>query len=204
MNEKILKNIQDGEIKNIKDFCENGKNIEKLMEIMTLGDDEKTLNKTGNSGLLIAAKNAKFEILEFIITSALADEKSKKLLVSLLLAKTRQDTNILHEAAITPKNGKVIQFLCNTAKELANAHTTLKDYPNSTEGTFGKTPLHFAVQFTQFENYLALQTAGANLSAEALDKKIPIDMLIYAKNHEAVPVFMVCLMQNTQEETRFF
>lgn len=207
---EILEAVTNGDIDFIKQYCNDGKDRRKFIEIMTLAKDEqddKNENLKSRSALLIAAKNKHIKLVDFIIKTAMQDEEGCQLLAEHLLEKNPEGKNVLHVAAFTPDNGVIIQQLCRVAKQLhaqkIERSNALSDYVNSKEDMRENTALHIAARQAIWGNYEALVQAGANTKSQANNGIIAIDLVKYNDLKYSVP-FMKQWMQTLPEGVSYF
>ncbi len=197
----LVKALSNNDLAFIKDYCENGKNKEKFLQVMTLGMTEKDFkneNLKGLSAIYVAAKNASHSIVEFLITEAMLDADSKRMLRDHLQIKNAEGRNALHVAAFTPENHQSIKLLCETGDKLE-----IKNYVNLRDTYYNRTALHFTVVQVNQSNYAALIEAKADASITDERKHTAIDLVNFNDNPTKKVAFMKYLFESTHEGEKY-
>jgi hypothetical protein len=200
INTVINANVEEN-FESIKKYCktDNSNDIdrEKFKEVMNLGKktDDK---KRDTSAIRIAAKNGHVKLVEFIIQSALTDEEYKQLLKLHLCEFFDNKQSVLHDAANTPDNEIIIEYLCKAAKQLG-----IENYPNLLDGMHGNTALHIAARAGSASNYFKLIECGANPAIKATNGILPSEAVKYATTLASGTKFLKAWM-TSEEGKKYF
>lgn len=202
MKKDLLEVVMKNDLQSIKTYTKDGKDVEKLIDLMTLGKDEKSKKDIGMTALLIAAKNKHLDLVNFLIKNAMENHATRKILAEHLVVKTEEGKNVLHTAAINPNNEEIISILCNTAKFLhsngISASQDLSNYINLPDSMYGSRALHFAARNGNFSNYVALVKENADVNIAADNGMIAIDLVRSLEPEKSIP-FMVNWITKTDE-----
>ena len=211
VKQQLLNAIKAGDLSFISNYCDDGQNVAKLIEVLTIARDDtdkKNPNLKGRSAIRVAAKNSHAELVRFLIENALGFPETKALLAEQLVELNQEDKNLLHEAATIPGNEANIELLCGAAKKLCDlgvkaATNELTQFVNLQDELHGSTALHFSARRCCFSNYLALIAAGADSNVKSKNGMVALELVQFADPTIALP-FMFNYVTQTKAGMRDF
>lgn len=195
----IVTILGERRIEYINHYCEEGKNIRRLNELLVAGGDVNRFDGSQVSAVELFINDAAALKMIIDLVDVKKDPSSKCILAqSIITISEEKAKNSLQRAAAIPRNSKVITLLVETAKKMESEYKEFAGFINFQDKINRNTAAHYAVKAACMENFTVLYALNADITIKAEGGRTAPDMICYIpveeeeldRNHKFVRAFL--------------